>query len=58
MRPMATLALAVTCVGIILVTAGIALIYVPAAFIAAGAALAAVGLFAIDVDRTPPEDES
>lgn len=43
-----TLAIVFTLLGLALLVTGVALIFVPAAFIVAGAGVGAIGLFAID----------
>ncbi|MGB7588384.1 MAG: hypothetical protein WBM00_06710 [Solirubrobacterales bacterium] len=43
------LALALTLGGAVLLVAGVALVFVPAAFVLAGAGMLAVGLFGIDL---------
>jgi hypothetical protein len=47
----AAIALVLSCLGLILMTVGIALVCVPAAVIFAGGSMAAMGLFVIDVDK-------
>lgn len=55
----AALAFTLSFVGLLLATAGIALIYPPAALIFGGTSLACLGLFVIDVpptkDKEPPQ---
>lgn len=50
MKQRRTVAILTALIGASLIAAGAALIYPPAAFIVAGLALAAAGVFGIDVD--------